>query len=124
MDPQTIAQAIGSAAFAVALTALLRKAFPKIDGVYNYVVFGLLGIASAVLMRHAAGVPPIVWEIVGPLVTVVLGLGGYAASQAVATKGQTPPVDVRTPTRRPVDADTPVDKPLPIARDTDRMPNA
>ena len=90
MDPQTIAQAVGSAAFAVALTALLRKAIPKIDGIYNYVVFGLLGIASAVLMRHAAGVPPIVWEIVGPLVTVVLGLGGYSASQAIATKGQSP----------------------------------
>lgn len=88
-DATAIAQLIGSAGFAAAATALLRKAWPKIDGIYVYCVTGVLLVASSVLARHAGQVPAIVSEIVGPLVALIGVVGTVQLAQQIAAKGGT-----------------------------------
>lgn len=87
-DANTIAQLIGSAGFAAACTALLRRAWPAIDGLYVWLVAGLLAVGSAVLARHAAQVPPIVSEIVGPIVALIGTVGAVQLAQQIAGKSK------------------------------------
>lgn len=88
-DAASLATMIGSAWFAAAATALLRKAWPKIDGIYVYCVTGVLLVASSVLARHAGQVPAIVSEIVGPLVALIGVVGTVQLAQQIAAKGGT-----------------------------------
>jgi hypothetical protein len=88
-DATTIAQLIGSAGFAAATTALLRRAWPAIDGLYVWLVAGVLAVGSAVLARHAAQVPPIVSEIAGPIVALIGTVGAVQLAQSIAAKGGT-----------------------------------
>lgn len=93
-DATTIAQLIGSAGFAAACTALLRRAWPAIDGLYVWIVAGVLAVGSAVLARHAAQVPPIVSEIVGPIVTLIGAVGTVQLAQSIAGKSKQTTVQV------------------------------
>jgi len=88
-DATAIAQLIGSAGFAAATTALLRRAWPAIDGLYVWLVAGVLAVGSAVLARHAAQVPPIVSEIAGPIVALIGTVGTVQLAQQIAAKGGT-----------------------------------
>lgn len=88
-DAASLATMIGSAWFAAAATALLRKAWPKIDGIYVYCVTGVLLVASSVLARHAGQVPAIVSEIVGPIVALIGVVGTVQLAQSIAAKGGT-----------------------------------
>jgi len=88
-DATAIAQLIGSAGFSAACTALLRRAWPAIDGLYVWLVAGVLAVGSAVLARHAAQVPPIVSEIVGPIVALIGTVGTVQLAQQIAAKGGT-----------------------------------
>jgi len=88
-DATAIAQLIGSAGFAAATTALLRRAWPAIDGLYVWLVAGVLAVGSAVLARHAAQVPPIVSEIAGPIVALIGTVGAVQLAQSIAAKGGT-----------------------------------
>jgi hypothetical protein len=80
---------IGSAAFAVAVTSLLRRKWPTIDGWAVPVVVAVCTVASAVLAQYAAAIPPLVWTVLGPVVAAVLALGGVQTAQVVAAKGGT-----------------------------------
>lgn len=88
-DATAIAQLIGSAGFAAATTALLRRAWPAIDGLYVWLVTGVLLVASSVLARHAGQVPAIVSEIVGPIVALIGVVGTVQLAQSIAAKGGT-----------------------------------
>lgn len=85
-DAAALATMIGSGWFAVAATALLRKAWPKIDGILVYVVTGVLMVVSQVLARHAGQVPLLVVEIVGPIVTLIGAVGTVQLAQSIASK--------------------------------------
>lgn len=99
-DGTAIAQLIGSGAFAIACTALLRKAWPAIDGIWVWVISGALSVSSAVLMRHAGQVPMIVWEFLGPIATMIGAVGVMQAAQDAAKHSKQTTVQV-LPTSEP-----------------------
>jgi hypothetical protein len=69
--------------FAVAVTALLRKRWPVIDGVYVYLVVAVLAIIGSLLTRYSYAVPEDVWIVLSPLLTAVLAVGGVQAAQHI-----------------------------------------
>jgi|GEM_PF-6473031 len=81
---------ITSAAFAVALTALIRRQWPQVTGWITPAVVLVLTIAGGLLGQYGAAIPPLVWIVVGPVVAAVLALGGVQVAQDTAKKGQTP----------------------------------
>lgn len=88
-DGIAVSQLLGSAIFAASCIAILRKAWPAIDGVWVYVVGSVPAIGAAVLARHAAEIQPWVWEIVGPITVLVTTFGGYQGLSRIAEKGGT-----------------------------------
>lgn len=88
---------IVSMPFAVAVTALLRKRWPVIDGAYVYLVVAILAIIGSLLTRYSYAVPEDVWIVLSPLLTAVLAIGGVQA----LTHATTP-----TPTFDPHEAPT------------------
>jgi len=81
-----------SVPFAIAVTALLRKRWPSINGAYVYAVVLVLTIVAAVLSYYRAAIPVEVWTAAGPLLAAVLALGGVQAAQHVAESGATKPL--------------------------------
>lgn len=73
-----------SVPFAIAVTALLRKRWPQIDGAAVYAVVLFLTILGAVLGHYRAAIPAEVWTAAGPLIAAVLALGGVTTAQHVA----------------------------------------
>ena len=65
-----------SVPFAVALTAILRKHFPSIDGAYVYAIVLVLTVLGAVLGHYQASIPTEVWVAAGPLLAAILAIGG------------------------------------------------
>ena len=90
MTSMQILTILMSMSFAVAFTAQLRKLFTKpdgscpIDGKWVYLVAAVFGVAGKVLSHYAAVIPPIVWEVLEPLIGTVLAMG---AVQAFSRKG-------------------------------------
>jgi hypothetical protein len=118
-DGTSLAQLLGSGVFAIAVTALMRRAWPSIDGLWNWLVVGVLSIGSTVLLRHAASIPPIVWEIGGPLAALLFAVGWRENDAQVAKKAKS--VTIVAPRDPEVTVGDPVIKPAP-ARDTDPGP--
>lgn len=83
----SILETIVSVPFAVAVTALVRKRFPQVDGAYVAVVVLILTILGAVLAHYRAAIPPEVWTAAGPLLAAILALGGVQTAQHVAQGG-------------------------------------
>ena len=84
MIQQTIT-ILGSAAFAVAATSLIRKYLaPKLDGLGVLAVFAALSVSASLLAHYSAQLPPIVFEILSPLIALVLGAGGVSTGQQIA----------------------------------------
>jgi len=81
-----------SVPFAIAVTALLRKRWPSIDGAYVYAVVLVLTVIGAVLSYYRASIPVEVWTAAGPLLAAVLALGGVQAAQHVAESGASKPL--------------------------------
>ncbi len=77
---------LASVPFAVAVTALMRKRWPAIDGAYVYLVVLALTALSAALAHYRAQIPAEVWAALGPLLAAVLALGGVQTAQDVARK--------------------------------------
>lgn len=77
-----------SAPFAVAVTALLRKRWPAIDGAYVAVVVLVLTVLGAVLAHYQASIPVEVWTAAGPLLAAVLALGGDTWVSKIAQKSR------------------------------------
>jgi len=86
----TLIATLASAPVITAVVAILRRVFgrEKLDGWIIPVVAGVLAVASAVLGYYAAAIPPIVWVVLGPIVTTVLAVGGMQAAQDVAAKAK------------------------------------
>jgi len=76
-----------SVPFAVAVTALVRKRWPQVDGAYVALVVLVLTIAGAVLAHYRDAIPQEVWAAAGPLLAAVLALGGVQTAQHVASRG-------------------------------------
>ena len=93
-----IIETIVSVPFAVAITAILRKKWPSIDGAYVYLVVLLLTIIGAVLGHYQAHIPTEVWVAAGPLLATILSVGAMTAGQHLVN----PPSDWPTeaPTKK------------------------
>lgn len=74
-----------SVPFAVAVTALLRKRWPQIDGAYVALVVLVLTVLGAVLAHYQASIPVEVWTAAGPLLAAVLALGGVQTAQHIVS---------------------------------------
>lgn len=86
----SVLETLVSVPFAVAVTALLRKRWPQIDGWAVYVVVLALTILGAVLGHYRAAIPTEVWTAAGPLLAAVLALGGVTTAQHVAGRTKAP----------------------------------
>ena len=75
--------------FAVAVTALLRKKWPVIDGKYVFLVVAILAIVGSMLTRYSYAVPEDVWIVLSPLLTAVLAIGGVQALTHATTPAPT-----------------------------------
>jgi disulfide bond formation protein DsbB len=75
---------LASVPFAIAVTALLRKRWPQIDGAYVALVVLVLTVLGAVLGHYHASIPAEVWTAAGPLLAAILALGGVTTAQHVA----------------------------------------
>ena len=75
---------LASVPFAIAVTALIRKRWPVVDGAYVALVVLACTVASAVLAYYRAAIPAEVWTAVAPVVAAVLALGGVQTAQHVA----------------------------------------
>ena len=75
--------------FAVAVTALLRKRWPVIDGAYVYLVVAALAIIGSLLTRYSYAVPEDVWLVLSPLLTAVLAIGGVQSLTPATTPAPT-----------------------------------
>lgn len=82
----SILATLASVPFAAAVTALLRKRWPSIDGGYVAIVVLALTALAGGLGYYAAQVPPVVWALLGPVLAAVLALGGVQTAQDVARK--------------------------------------
>ena len=80
-----IIETLVSVPFAVAVTALLRKKWPAIDGAYVYVVVLALSIVGAVLTRYHDAIPQYVWTAITPVMSAILSLGGVTAAQHIVS---------------------------------------
>jgi hypothetical protein len=76
---------IVSMPFAIAITAILRKRYPVIDGAYVYLVVACLSIIGSLLTRYSYAIPDDVWLVASPLLTAILAIGGVSVAQHVAT---------------------------------------
>jgi len=74
-----------SVPFAVAVTAILRKRWPQIDGWGVYAVVLVLTILGAVLGHYRAVIPSEVWTALGPFLAAILALGGVTTAQHVVS---------------------------------------
>lgn len=79
---------IASVPFAIAVTALLRKKWPAIDGAWVYAVVLALAVVSALASHYRAVIPPEVWTAASPLLVAVMALGGVQTAQDVAGKAK------------------------------------
>jgi hypothetical protein len=75
---------LASVPFAVAVTALIRKRWPVVDGAYVALVVLACTVASAVLAHYRAAIPAEVWTAAAPVLAAVLALGGVQTAQHVA----------------------------------------
>lgn len=80
---------LASVPFAIAVTALIRKRWPVVDGAYVALVVLACTVASAVLAHYHAAIPVEVWTAAAPVVAAVLALGGVQTAQHVATSRAT-----------------------------------
>lgn len=78
-----IIETLVSVPFAVALTALLRKRWPSIDGLAVYVIVFVLSCIGAVLSHYHAYIPDYVWTALTPVMSAILSLGGVTAAQHI-----------------------------------------
>ena len=85
-----IIETLVSVPFAIAVTALLRKRWPAIDGWAVYVVVLVCTILGAVAAHYRAQIPPEVWTAAGPVLAAVLALGGVQTAAHVAAKAKEP----------------------------------
>jgi sorbitol-specific phosphotransferase system component IIC len=104
MTLQQLASLILAPSFAVTMTAILRKLFPRIDGpalVWGVAV--LLSTGGSVLLALTAPytAATIATAVVSGIVTGLMGCGAVQAMQDAAKKGQTP-----EPAKLPLDRDT------------------
>jgi len=112
MTSMQILTILMSMSFAVAFTAVLRKLLTKpdgtcpIDGKWVYISAAVFGVAGKVLSHYAASIPPIVWEVMEPLIGVVLAVGGV---QALTGKKVANVVNISTPKIIGTDG-SPIDK--------------
>lgn len=83
-----IIETLVSVPFAVALTALLRKKWPQIDGWYVHVVVVALSIIGAVLTYYRDVIPQVVWTALTPIMSAILALGGVTTAQHVVRSQQ------------------------------------
>jgi putative Ca2+/H+ antiporter (TMEM165/GDT1 family) len=74
---------LASVPFAIAITALLRKRWPVIDGAYVALVVLALTVLGAVLSHYHAAIPPEVWTAAAPVLAAILALGGVTTAQHV-----------------------------------------
>lgn len=81
-----ILETLVSVPFAVAITALLRKKWPWIDGAAVYVVVLVLAVIGAVLTYYRTAIPVEVWTAASPVLVAILALGGMQAASSVAAK--------------------------------------
>jgi len=79
-----IIDTLASVPFAVAVTALIRKRWPVVDGAYVALVVLACTVASAVLAHYRAAIPAEVWTAAAPVIAAVLALGGVQTAQHVA----------------------------------------
>ena len=89
-----------SAPFAVAVTALLRKRWPQIDGAYVAVVVLALAVLGAVAAHYRALIPPEAWTALGPLLATVLALGGVQTAQHVVSPLREDAFAAEAPTKK------------------------
>ena len=89
---EDIIATLGSAAFAVALTSLLRKQFPAIDGRLTWVIATLVAVGAALMGYYRADIPELVWVVLAPIVSAILAIGGVQTAQNVAGKAKPPAV--------------------------------
>ena len=97
---------LGSIPFAIAVTALLRKRWPAIDGAYVAVVVLACTVAAGLLSYYRASIPTEVWLGLGPIVAAVMSLGGVQAAQSVASKSTTRVIEWHQAERFPAEAPT------------------
>lgn len=98
---------LASVPFAIAVTALLRKRWPAIDGLYVPLVVVVLSGLAAVARQYAHAVPDAAWPAIGALLAAVISLGGVTAAQQVAAKSTTRVIEWhQEPDRFPTEAPT------------------
>jgi hypothetical protein len=66
---------IVSVPFAMAVTSLLRKKWPQIDGTYVPILVLFLSLCGALLGHYKAHIPTEVWAVLGPFASTILALG-------------------------------------------------
>ena len=82
----TTLQTIGTAAFASALTAMVRKVWPSLDGRSVWAVALACAIGAAVAQRYASNIPAEVWTVIDPIIAMILAAGGVDVAQNIARK--------------------------------------
>ena len=82
----TALQTIGTAAFATALTAMVRKVWPGLDGRSVWLVALGCAVCAAVAQHYSASIPAEVWTVLDPIIAMVLASGGVDAAQNIARK--------------------------------------
>jgi len=66
---------LGSLPFAIAVTALLRKRWPQIDGWFVPLVVALTSSVGAIAIFYRDRIPAEVWIAVSPILTTILAMG-------------------------------------------------
>ena len=97
---ETILATIASVPFAAAVTALLRRAFPRIDGPYVAIPVLVCTLAAALLGYYADAIPQVVWVCLGPAVAAVMAMGGVQTLNNAGAKATVKVISV-TPTDTP-----------------------
>lgn len=84
MTSAQIVALILSVPFTLTFTALVRKYWKSIDGLWVYLVSSIPAVVGNLLGYYANSIPMPVWIIIGSLVSAIMATGTY-----VLTRGKT-----------------------------------
>jgi len=97
MTSTDVVAMVCSAPFAGAITALLRKRYPQIDGWWVVVVVALLSTVGAVLGYYRSAIPEAVWVAASPALLTLLTMGTAQGAAHVASKAVSKTIQVVDP---------------------------
>lgn len=93
--PAQLIAVIASVPFAAACVALVRKAYPKIDGIKTVAVLAMIFTSAAQLLgKYSGSVPAWGWTLIGIVVAAITAMGGTEWIRGSLSKVGTSPLNV------------------------------